>query len=605
LGNNEKDNKRVGRLPYLTPFGRRLFVTFALTASLLVTIIGFIGYWQSRKSVLENAERRLNLIAHDRAHEVANWMRERKREITLLSQLPEVETLLDGQFIGRTDSLELVELFKLFNLTFRGYSPCGIGSVEGEPLILFQDKICGMRSAELQLAIRESLRNREAEFSEVDTTTANYPIVWLVKGIPGTSGELHAVLVFSIQPAIAIYPFLEDSSGLGETGVTFLLTKPGERLSPSLPSSRSVTAIRYLPQTKGSIYLNERGQMVIGSDIHLKELGWIVRSEMNLTEALKPINRIIGELLLVGAVAILVILMLSAIISRQLTIPLNHLSRASDSISKGHFDLTIPRTGTDELKVLTRQFQTMASSLKKSREELEVSTHQLIHAEKLAVIGKLVASIVHEMRNPLSAIKMNLRILEKKADLDEMGVTHLSIAKEQSERLERMLNELLEYSKPVKPQFATVNLKSLLLQTKMEFNTQMAEKNISINASFPETAVDVNSDPDLLSRIFDNLISNAIAASQPDTAIDVKVEEAEGEVRLTFQDAGKGMSQKVLDQIFEPFFTTRGDGVGLGLSNVKKFVEALHAEIDVQSDEGKGTTFTIKIPHDDQNIGNR
>ncbi|MBU1880944.1 MAG: sensor histidine kinase [bacterium] len=598
-------------MPFLSPFGWRLFITFSLLASLMVTAIGMIGFIQSRQSVLKRAQRQVSLVGQDRSHELSNWILERKREISLLSQLPDVVRIFDryGEVhtINRQDSLRLADIFDLVHLTFSDYGPCGIMSFDGLPLVHVSNSDCQTDNPLLQAALQQALSTYEPVLSALYLSSSNEPVFWLVQAISDQFGAAQAALVFSILAEKTIHPILADRAGLGTSGETYLTTREGLLLTPF----RNDTTRQQLYKKNARIerssdsYINYAGEEVIGCDIELPDLGWVVSAELSLVEALEPIKKIIRQLILVGLLSIFVILIISAYISRRLTIPLNHLLQASRSISMGQFDLAIPQTGSDEVGALSRQFQIMASSLQRSREELEVSTRRLVHAEKLALIGKLVASIVHEMRNPLSAIKMNLRILEKKAVLDKSGETHLGIAKEQSGRLEKMLNELLEYSKPVQAQFTTVNLKALLLQTKIEFNAQMAEKSISIKASFPDLPFEVYSDPDLLARVFDNLISNAIAAAPAESTIDVTLDEKDNGLTVTVKDAGKGMSQKVLEQIFEPFFTTRGDGVGLGLSNVKKFIEALNAEIEVQSCEGEGTAITVTIPHHDQTISHR
>jgi signal transduction histidine kinase len=238
-------------------------------------------------------------------------------------------------------------------------------------------------------------------------------------------------------------------------------------------------------------------------------------------------------------------------------------------------------------------------STKQSRQHLENSTDQSRYTEELAVIGRLVAGIVHEMRNPLSALKMNLRILEKKVFLDALTTEHMNIAKEQVERLEKMLRELLEYSKPVRPVYRKINLKELLRSIIGDLKEILKEKKLIVETDISDSIVNVTSDEDLLRRIIENLITNAAEASPPGETILLCVGEESGSIRIEVIDHGKGMSEKVKSRLFEPFFTTRGEGTGLGMSNVKRFVEALNAAIEVNTAEGKGTKVTIILPKDE------
>ncbi len=226
--------------------------------------------------------------------------------------------------------------------------------------------------------------------------------------------------------------------------------------------------------------------------------------------------------------------------------------------------------------------------------------------EELALIGQLVAGIVHEMRNPLSALKMNLRILERKVFLDALTTEHMNIAKDQVDRLEKMLRELLEYAKPVHPVYRTVNLKELLRTIRGDLQEIISEKRLLIETDFPSGSVEIVSDDDLLRRILENLITNAAQASPPGGTILLRLGDEPDSVRIEVIDRGKGMSPNVRSRLFEPFFTTRGDGTGLGMSNVKRFTEALHADLEVHSVEGKGTEVTVILPKSryDQNPDN-
>ncbi len=218
----------------------------------------------------------------------------------------------------------------------------------------------------------------------------------------------------------------------------------------------------------------------------------------------------------------------------------------------------------------------------------------MLQAEKLAVVGRLVASIVHEMRNPLSGIKMNIRIVQKRSKLTKMAQEHLNIASQQTERLEKMLNELLEYAKPVKVKFSTFDLNQLMDNILTEAQEALKRKNIKLNKYYSDEQIFIKSDPDLMTRIIENIITNAINASKMGSQLQVSIQNGEKPL-ITISDQGYGMTTKVRERLFEPFFTTREDGIGLGMSNVKKFVDILGGNIEIDSTEGVGTTVRLKF----------
>jgi signal transduction histidine kinase len=283
------------------------------------------------------------------------------------------------------------------------------------------------------------------------------------------------------------------------------------------------------------------------------------------------------------------------LIARQFAYPLVRLIEASNAVANGNLEVQIGSLSRDEVGDLTQRFNYMVRALKKSHSEAEHSHQQLLQAERLAVVGQLVASIVHEMRNPLSAIKMNLQILERKSDLSPSFTEHILIAREQVNRLERMLYELLEYSKPVIPTFYPMELRPLVEKFKYEKREQMQLKKISYRVELPSVPVVIKSDADILTRILDNLISNSINAYDEGGEIIVRVLDGEA-IKIEMEDFGRGMSTKTLSRLFEPFFTTREDGVGLGMCNVKKFCEALNIKLEVQSELGKGTKVIVTVP---------
>jgi signal transduction histidine kinase len=322
---------------------------------------------------------------------------------------------------------------------------------------------------------------------------------------------------------------------------------------------------------------------------------WALIAEMSTTEAFQPVYKFAIHFFFILGIGILLILLISIFISRKLTEPLFHLSEASNAVAQGDLNIQITPKSQDEIGRLTQQFNQMVNSLKKSRQEAEISHRKLLQSEKLAVIGRLVASIVHEMRNPLSAIKMNLRIIERKTLPVELEAQHLQIASEQTKRLEKMLNELLEFSKPVIPNLITVNLQEIFQQVISGKKSLLETKKISLVTDFPASPVICKSDPDLLTRILDNVLLNAIQASDKNQCIFMKIVLAQN-ITVEIRDEGKGMSLKVQDRLFEPFFTTRENGVGLGMPNVKKFLDLLGGIIVVDSGENKGTRIIIKLP---------
>jgi two-component system, NtrC family, sensor histidine kinase HydH len=208
--------------------------------------------------------------------------------------------------------------------------------------------------------------------------------------------------------------------------------------------------------------------------------------------------------------------------------------------------------------------------------------------------------VVHEIRNPLSAIKMNLRILETKVESADSSVAvHFQIAKQQTERLETMLTDLLDYAKPLELHRKDVSLPDFLREVVAGFQPEADRHGVQIELKLEALPCHASVDPEKMQQVLWNLLLNAVQFSVADSRISVLCEEDHSvtppRIRLAVRDFGKGISTDNLKHVFEPFFTTRKQGTGLGLPNARKIVEAHGGHIQISSWENKGTVVTIDL----------
>jgi signal transduction histidine kinase len=204
------------------------------------------------------------------------------------------------------------------------------------------------------------------------------------------------------------------------------------------------------------------------------------------------------------------------------------------------------------------------------------------------------------MRSPLSSIKMNTRLLRRETEEESVEAKHLELAEREIERMENMFIELLDYGKPVtlaKTKIEVENFAKSALDTVKGYAEQ---KGVTLKLDIGGTPVSIVADREQLLRALVNLLNNGIEACGDDGTVVLKVRSAEKDrIQFTVQDNGKGMSERVLSRIFDPFFTTRDEGVGLGMNNVKKIVEAHHGSVVLESEEGKGSTISMVLPIED------
>lgn len=223
---------------------------------------------------------------------------------------------------------------------------------------------------------------------------------------------------------------------------------------------------------------------------------------------------------------------------------------------------------------------------------------QLIEAERLAAVGRLSTQIAHEIRNPLSSIKMNIQILGRQG-LPEQAKQHLAIAASEVERLDRILQEIFDYVRPLKLELAQEDLNQVAERSLSAVLPRLEESGISVEKRYADLPK-VWLDSLRLSQALTNLYINAINSMPRGGLLRISTSRARLKKRemakIEISDNGYGISRANLKNIFEPFFTTRSDGIGLGLTIVKKIVEQHNGAINVRSREGKGTTFSIYFP---------
>lgn len=238
---------------------------------------------------------------------------------------------------------------------------------------------------------------------------------------------------------------------------------------------------------------------------------------------------------------------------------------------------------------------------------LNESREQLVHAEKLASLGQLAASIAHEINNPLAGVLTCTKLLEKKVAGDafkkEEALDYLSKMESEVGRCSRIIRNLLDFSRQSEPRFKLVDINQVLEQVLAMVGHQAQLQNVDVVRELSPSLPKVMADSDKLQQVFTNLTLNAIQAMSGGGKMTLRTSVANSEVRIDVQDTGCGISKENLAKLFTPFFTTKekGSGVGLGLAVVRGIIERHKGEIKVQSEVGKGTTFSVYLGvHDDE-----
>jgi signal transduction histidine kinase len=314
-------------------------------------------------------------------------------------------------------------------------------------------------------------------------------------------------------------------------------------------------------------------------------------------------NRFRTYLIAIGlGIAALACVLLTLLVVRSLQSGVRKIEDGLECL-KWDIESQIPIDGDpDEIRQIARAINRLGATLKGKIESEKQIADRLQHAERLAALGRLIAGVAHEVRNPLATIRLRVQMCEQ--DSENPGVREsCAVALEEIERLNGMVNRLLSFSRPVHLRAEPTNLSRLVEQRLGNFDEQARQRGVKFITKFSTDPTLVHVDQSRMAQVFDNVIQNAIEAmSEPGGTLCVNVTseakktEDTPEVCVEFNDTGEGINSEMVSRIFDPFFTTKPSGTGLGLSICHELVQAHGGEIHVVSAAGCGTTVRILLP---------
>jgi signal transduction histidine kinase len=225
---------------------------------------------------------------------------------------------------------------------------------------------------------------------------------------------------------------------------------------------------------------------------------------------------------------------------------------------------------------------------------------QLIETEKLASAGKLISGVAHEVRNPLFGISATVRALANELKGKQDIQSYVDIIMSETTRLNRLMEDLLNYTRPVKIDKNPSDLMDLVNEVMAQFQNlpeaQTAEFQVMMGDRIPPMNMDRNKMKQVLFNLFENGIQHAREEPRVEIFLQYLSLANPPEIHLVIKDNGLGISRENLTKVFDPFFTTRKKGTGLGLSIVRKVIHDHGGRISVESHQGIGTTFRITLP---------
>ncbi len=394
-----------------------------------------------------------------------------------------------------------------------------------------------------------------------------------------------------------------DQIRIGEHGFALVVAPNGELIAHGDPDKkalvaqmRNMSAHQLVAATRaregaGPVsqeYVDESGRRHLGVAARLPQLGWTVIVEQPTAEAYANSRQLQQQLAAVIFAALLVMITVGYVSGRSFINPILTLKRATSDVASGQLDTRVDiRTG-DEFEDLGESFNTMANRLIELQENVK-------RQERQAMFGRVAAGLVHDLLHPIQNVGNNTRLLLRE-DLDAGSREKCGrIIDREMTTIKRFLDDLHGIVKPKPIERFAIDVNAAVKEVFESMRSEGDRAGVTLEFQHAPGELVIEGDRFALGRVFRNLITNAIQATEPGGLVTIATSRTGPDVAISVTDTGSGIPADRLPAIFEEFVTTKRRGLGLGLAVSKRIVEQLDGTIAVESEVGRGTAFTLRF----------
>jgi len=592
----------------------KLVLLFLVLALVPLGIIGIFSL-NSTEALIENLVlRQLENVASDKAAILERWVEERKQDMQVIAATSLIKSM---------DPKVIAPYLKLVQAHYGVYNSMTVASSENK--IIFStrntDPLGDMGSpavwpeALVLSPITYLPTQKESTFRIAAPVFDGSDRIGTVFGTVGTNKIITIILQVALGKTGECY--IVDKNGI------FLAHKEPRRiLTENISQSESFKNIFESRDRKRS-YLDYRNIEVLGTSRKIGGTDWHIVVEQDRDEAFQSMEPLKRHVYFTIFLSIGSALLFTWVISFHIVRPVRSLSQLANKLATADSDMEPIETGRqDEIGVLCRAFSDMAQKIRQREDSLEEKfnlkaaelkeTGQTLkqfrlmaeRSEKFAALGRLGAAVAHEIRTPVTSLKLFLESIHAEIEISPEYAEDFSVAMGQINRIEGAINRLLAYTKPKELVSSEILMDRLMMDIVSMVRPLANKQECIVETRIATGLPEISGDKNLLEEALVNLFINSLEAVPEKGRIDVRVEmdvfDSDGEstpcIRVDIADSGPGIDPENMDFIFEPFFTTKSAGTGLGLPMVFNTVKRHGGEIRVRNREEGGVLVSLFLP---------
>jgi signal transduction histidine kinase len=402
-----------------------------------------------------------------------------------------------------------------------------------------------------------------------------------------------------------------DQIRIGEHGFAMVVAPSGQLVAHGDPDKKALVAqarnmsgntlvqdargrTDHTPISKE--YVDEDGRPQLGVAARIAPLAWTVIVEQPTSEAYASATELRTQLVVAISIALLGMISIGYLFGRTFITPILTLQRATQDVASGQLDTRVDIHTGDEFADLGAAFNTMANRLVELQEDVKKQ-------ERQAMFGRVAAGLVHDLLHPIQNVGNSTRLLLRGEVDAESRIECGRIVERELTTIKRFLDDLHNIVKPKPIERFAMDVNGSVAEVVESIRPEVESNGVTIEARYAPGPLVIEGDRFALGRVFRNLVTNAIQATDAGGQVVVTTGRIGSGVEVRVTDTGSGIAPERLHAIFDEFVTTKRHGLGLGLAISKRIVEQLDGTISVESALGRGTSFTMRFPaHDAQAV---